>query len=325
MPIISWKMYQNIDDIDGNDAQTGANAPRPANKARNWLILIVIIGFGVMLAAAIWKQTQKPNVFVHPSQQTQAIEAFRDIQSEPQTALRRARLIDYVATHETSPVIHAAKQQLEIMDKYESRDWSILSNIMFVEQATQADKLFELNRYIDRWGEGLIGTRDAEISAFRQTLTTEAETPEIDRRHKPDSSPIPESIDGSQMAGGQRARPIVPRYPTVRRTITPTPQARKTVEIEPLRVRRARTPDYPRKAFSRRIPAIVELSFNVDTRGRVALVKAVNVKASRYERDFERAAIRAARGTRYYPRKEDGVPTPVIGVRKTYVFDPDVR
>lgn len=315
-------MYQNIDDIDGDNAETGATTPAP-NKARSWLFLIVILGFGLMLAAAIWKHTQKPEVFIHPSQQADAIEAFRDIQSEPRSAIRRARLIDYVASHEKSPVINAAKQQLEVMDSYESRDWSTLSNIMFVEQATQADKLFELNRYVDNWGEGLIGSRDAEISAFRDTLNTDIETPEIDRRHKPEGSPIPDNIDGSQMAGGQRARPVLPRYPTVRRTVPVAPQPRRTVEIEPLRVRRARTPDYPRKAFSRRVPAIVEVSFNVDTKGRVVRVQTVRLEARRYERDFERAAIRAARGTRYYPRTEDGVATPVVDVRKTYIFDPE--
>ena len=49
----------------------------------------------------------------------------------------------------------------------------------------------------------------------------------------------------------------------------------------------------------------------------------VSVEAPRYKRDFERAAKRAARGTRYYPREENGRPVPVRNVRKTYMFDPE--
>ena len=106
---------------------------------------------------------------------------------------------------------------------------------------------------------------------------------------------------------------------------TPPPVQPKAAEVEvtPLRVRRNRRPDYPRRAFSRGIPARVVLSLNIDERGRVGLVETISVTAPRYKRDFEKAARTAAKRTRYYPREENGRPVPVRNLRKTYVFDPD--
>lgn len=312
-------MYQKIDDISAGEA---AQDTKPA-KARGWLFGLVLIGFSVMLAAAIWKYTQKPPSLTHPSEQAAAIDAFNRIQLEASPAIRRARLIDYIANHPASPVILGAKQQLRVMNDYEAKDWSALSDIMFSETLSPTDKQFELERFTARWGEGLVGTRDDDLAALRLSLQPSPEAPKIDRAHKPEGSPIPQTIDGTQMAGGHQTRPVLPRYPV--QPVSPAtvqPQIRKP-EVTPLRVRRNRRPDYPRKAYSRGVAAIVELSLNIDEKGRVRLIETIDVDAARYERDFERAARRAARGTRFYPREEDGRPVPVRNLRKTYVFDPE--
>ena len=311
-------MYQKIDDIQETTAE-----PQPTSSARGWLTFFVFIGFSAILASAIWAYNHKAEPLKHSADQAELTDLFQRIQAEPRKSIRRARLIDYTQNYPDSPVINGAKQQLRVMNEYEARDWAALSDIMFEDPLTPTDKAFALERYIDLWGEGLAGSRDDDLAAFRANLTELTETTVIDRAHTPDESPIPTDIDGSQMVGGHQARPVRPRYPEP----LPTPVEPQTQEIEieitPLRVRRNRSPDYPRRAYARGVPATVVMSLNIDDRGRVRLVETISVTATRYQRDFERAARNAARGTRYYPRKENGRPVPVAGVRRTYVFDPE--
>lgn len=319
-------MYQNIDDIDTPDSPPDARPKGPngaPNDARFWLVFLVTVGFSVMFSAAIWQHSQKTPEYIHPSNQAEANAAFHKIQSEPRIAIRRARLIDYVASHPDSPVINAAKQQLRVMNDYEARDWSSLSDVMFSETRSEADKHFELNRYIEQWGEGLIGSRDEDLTLFKTELDATTSSPNIDRRHKPGASPIPESIDGSRMVGEQIFVSSIPSYPVYTDPIIEVFDLPEPEIVEP-KIRKSKRPEYPRRAYSRGIPAIVEVSYNVDAKGRVVLVKVIQSEASRYKREFERAAKRAARATRYFPQTIDGIPTPVTGITKTYVFDPDI-
>ncbi|MEP6343199.1 MAG: TonB family protein [Maricaulaceae bacterium] len=309
-------MYQKIDDIEEMPVKPQAT---PSN--RRWLLLVAAILFSIIVGATIWTYTQKSSPLSHSADQPQTSELFQRIQAEPRKSVRRARLIDFTQTYPEAPMIHGAKQQLRVMNVYEARDWAALSDIMFDDKLSQTDKFFEIEKYVELWGEGLVGSRDEELAAFRATLATLDVTTDVDRKHKPEGSPIPDDIDGTQMAGGHKPPPARPT-PVAPPEPPQQPQI-KGPEITPLRVRRNRSPDYPRKAYSRRVPATVILSLNIDDRGRVRLVETISVKADRYGRDFERAAVRAARNTRYYPRKEDGIAVPIQGVRKTYVFDPE--
>lgn len=310
-------MYETIDEIDTTD-----ETPVSPQKARYFITLFVILGFAVILAAAIWSAQHTPNVTAHPAQQIEATKAFRRIQGESRLSIRRALLLDYVKNYPQSPTLNGAKQQLRVMDDYEAADWAKLSDIMFDETLTSEDKIFALERYVAAWGEGLIGSRDNDITAFKAALdVTPDERTNKSRKLITEKSPIPDTIDAGQMAGGRAARPSPPRYPAPR----PTPRAAQPQAIiTPARIRRSRTPEYPRRALSRGVPAIVELSLNIDERGRVGLIELVGIDAPRYHRDFERAARRAAKRTRFHPQTVNGTAVPSRDIRKTYVFDPSL-
>jgi len=231
-------------------------------------------------------------------------------------------LVDYVKSYPQSPVLGGAQQQLRVMNDYEASDWAKLSDIMFNEDLPALDKTFALDRYVDAWGEGLIGSRDDDIIAFKASLDAAPDANIVDRKFVPEKSPIPETIEAGQMAGGRTARPVLPRYPTPAPPQIIRPD-NSSQDITPARVRRNRAPDYPRRAYSRSIPAVVELSLNIDERGRVGLIETVSIEAPRYSRDFERAARRAAKRTRFHPKTINDRPVPARDIRKTYVFDPD--
>jgi len=208
-------MYQTIDEIN---PESEAASP-PSQTARYFITLIVIIGFAVMLSAAIWAYNQDNSITPHPAQQSESIDGFRRIQAEPRRAIRRALLIDYIKAHPQSPVLGGAQQQLRVMNDYEAADWAELSDIIFDDTLPILDKQFALDRYIVSWGEGLVGSRDSDIIAFKSSLATALEaqngTTPPSRKFIPEKSPIPDNITASQMVGGRVVRRIRPTYPAL--------------------------------------------------------------------------------------------------------------
>ena len=102
----------------------------------------------------------------------------------------------------------------------------------------------------------------------------------------------------------------------------PPPPAVKEVKdiITPPSVRKNVSPSYPRSAKKRKIGAIVTISMDIDERGRVDDAELVEIEADRYQKDFARAAIRAAKRTRFHPKTVNGKPVPARDVRKRYIF-----
>jgi len=59
---------------------------------------------------------------------------------------------------------------------------------------------------------------------------------------------------------------------------------------------------------------------NIDEKGKVDSVDIVDVQAERYQKDFSRAAERAAKRTRFNPKTINGKAVPAKDVRKRYIF-----
>jgi len=178
------------------------------------------------------------------------------------------------------------------------------------------------------WWSNWTGGREAELKDFRAAIDLEEDTPETDpdvesQDEKPDFTPtgkdiFPNTVPGDTMAGGDVTFPrgtYVPPRPVERR-----PVARRTSNVEEARVRRNVTPRYPSKALRRNIEAEVTLSLYIDDDGDVEMTELVSVSAPRYQRDFIRAAERAALRTRYHPKRINGRAVPSSGVLKRYVF-----
>jgi len=96
-------------------------------------------------------------------------------------------------------------------------------------------------------------------------------------------------------------------------------EVNKDIIVHPT-VRRNQSPNYPRSAKRRNIGAIVVVSMDIDEKGRVESVDTVDIEAVRYQKDFRRAAERAAKRTRFHPKTINGTAVPAKGVRKRYIF-----
>ena len=315
-------MYQSID--DSHESINIATEIGETTPSRLYLY-VAICGVLFFVVTALLFQYNKPSQLLtpHNSVNEDASLAFRKIQNEPLKYMRKARLIDFVKTHDNSSVINGAKAQLSALKKAEAQDWAKLSDQLFASHLSDYDKSSALEDYVKNWGEGVLGTRDGKIKSYRDLLDPQAG---VDSEENLDFTPnivISNSASGSKILAGappsaSASVPIIDRPVAVVETESIEPV------IERLRVKKASSPIYPSRALRRGIPALVKMRLNVNDRGRVEMVEVVSVKAERYERDFIRASKRAARRIRFHPKTVDGVAVPVSGVEKSFLFDPEL-
>ena len=312
-------MYQSIDDPE--TIQPDEIKPRFKTGWIFWPFLGLVAVFTIMY---LTNPIQPYTPIEGQDDPSVANTAYRKAISEPNPALRRARLNDYLLSIENGSHENAVLAQIDVINRYDRRDWDTLQDIIYNEDIGQSEKIIALDKYEASWGGALLGARDDDIIRLRAEILREVEEPNLpDRSFEGGPSPIPETVPDGELAGG--IRPTVTYVPPKRvftRPIVPETPNIKQVETKPLRVRRNVTPKYPRKAQRRNIGAVVTLALNIDDTGRVQMTEVLNVRAERYEDDFIKAAERAALRTRYHPKEINGKPVAVSGVRKRYRFEP---
>lgn len=309
-------MYQSID-----DPQDELDALERGDK-RMVIWLLVVICLAVIGALIYWtnagpKADPSNNNFLRPEQAT-----YRKAVSEMTAPMRRARLQDFLTTYPQSSYKRAVEAQLDVINQHEAQRWQEVNDIVFAPRISQDEKIAALDEFDARWGGALLGGRDEDISALRKDLMQMEDSANIPSRKLKDlKSPIPVTVPDTKLAGGPR--PAAPL-----RIVHPTPPPPEPVTIAkrnivPPKVRRNMQPRYPRKALRRKVEALVVLKLNIDEKGKVAMTELVEVQADRYEKDFIRAAERAAMRTRFTPQTVDGKPQAAVGIVRRYRFDPN--
>jgi len=240
--------------------------------------------------------------------------------SETNAALRRARLQDFLRIYPTDSRSQAAQTQLEVLNAYETRDWNYITKIAYENSLSHTERLAALEDYNQRWGGDLLGGRAKDIEQLRANIADLPDRlPKPDRRLESSQSPIPQTIISDRLLG-EPPRAIVrtiPKPPVFR----PAPRVvgPKDIIVE-AKVTRNVTPRYPRKALRRNINALVVLRLSVDAKGKVQMTELVEVNARNYQKDFIKAAERAARRTRFKPKTVNGKAVPDSSIIKRYRF-----
>ena len=309
-------MYQSID-----DPQEELDAlERGDKRAFIWILaaLCFVLVFAIVYVTSPGPAETPPQDDANRAEQV----TYRKAISEISAPMRRARLQDFITTYPESRYIQSVEAQLDVIDIHESKKWTEVIDIVFAPKISHEEKLAALDSFAAKWGGSLLGGRDDEIRSLRQDILQIKDKPtEPSRKLKDLKSPIPQNVPDVMLAGGPR--PVAPPPPPITRPAPPEPQPEKVVELEIVqpKVRRNATPRYPRKAMRRRINAIVTLKLNIDEKGKVAMTELVSVKAERYQKDFIKAAERAAMRTRFHPKTVDGKPRAAVGIVKRYRFE----
>ena len=122
--------------------------------------------------------------------------------------------------------------------------------------------------------------------------------------------------------GGLVGAPVYARrniYQARRASARPAPIT-AAPKITPISVRTSRSPEYPSRARRRGAQAVITLALDIDKRGRVVQTHVFEVSADDYEKDFIRAAKRAAQRSRFNPKRINGKAVPQDGYVRTYAF-----
>ena len=310
-------MYQSVDEHEEDETGTVSE-----ETSRLKIIAGILVGVAILAGVAIFSASNQPDV--NPALETSADQyaIYTKALSEPHPALRRARLLDFINNypdHERKP---AAEAQLAIIQQADDRDWLSLQEVIFEPSQSKPAKIAALDLYEEMWGSVLLGSRETEVLELREQLDKETEPPEEQDDSGEDFTPQPDkfdaSIDGTKLAGDvvvaessyTRSRPVIinrPNNPSI-------------VDIKPPTLRKDRRPRYPSRAERRGVHAEVVLSLNIDDEGEVQMTEVISVSASKYRKDFVRAAERAALRTKYNPRTINGEPVATTGFLRRYVF-----
>ena len=305
-------MYQVIDDQDEEDL-----AP-----AARFSVLPFIIGaiLAALVFFLVWLMSPGQKTAPGQSIDTPASRsAYLSALSEPQPALRRARLLDFQRVYPDSDRKGAIAAQLDIINAAELRDWDVLVQAVYDDRLPRADKDQAMAQYETRWNGRLLGGRAVELAEIRELLDQTKTTGTPDRSLDPGESPIPEEIPSDILAGAPPRMAVT--FPIPEPEPEPEPEVIVPKDIiVPPSVRRNSSPNYPRAARRRNIGAVVVVSMDLNEEGKVESVDTVSIQAERYERDFRRAAERAAKRTRFNPKTINGKAVPAKGVHKRYIF-----
>ncbi len=307
-------MYQSID--DPQDETTMRESVR--KPVLIWLVAIL----GLTAIFALIYTSRPGSAMVEPVDEALRAEQsiYRKAVAETLAPMRRARLQDFLTTYPESGYTSIIEAQLDVINRREAQSWRGVSEIIFDEKLSRDEKLAALENFEQKWGAALLGGRGDEIARLRAEIMQTVETPSLpDRKLKEGPSPIPKNVPDTELVGGPgRAAPP----PDIIEPTMPIEEPVKTVELDivPPRIRRNVTPRYPRKAMRKHVEAIVTLKLNIDAKGKVAMTELVGIEADRYQKDFIKAAERAALRTRFHPKTIGGKPTEAVGVIKRYRF-----
>ena len=305
-------MYQVIDEQDDEDLAAG----------RGFSVLPFLIGaiLAGIVFFGVWLMSPGQQIAPGQTVDTPASRAaYLKSLSERNPAVRRARLLDYQRIYPDTDRTDAIENQLDVINAAELADWNTLNTAIYDDTLPLEEKRIQMMEYELRWYGEVLGGRGEELIALKQKLDDTKLIDSLpDRRLEEVKSPISEDIPSDVLAGAPprmaQTFPIEVPEPT-----EPVAETTADVIVQPS-VRRNSSPNYPRSAKRRNIGAIVVVSMNIDEKGRVDSVETIEVETQRYEKDFRRAAERAAKRTRFNPKTVNGKAVPAMGVRKRYIF-----
>lgn len=307
-------MYQEIDDHDEDEALAPAR----------WSILPFILGaiLAALVFFGVWLFSPGQQIAPGQTIETPASRAaYLKALSETNPAVRRARLLDYQNAFPDTDRDSAIESQLDVINSAELIDWNRLNKAMYNDSLPLDVKQAEMSQYELKWYGAVLGGRGEELITLKQKLDeTQAVDSLPDRRLEEGKSPIPEDIPSDTLAGAPPQMAVtLPIYEPPPPPPPPVVEVVKDIIKQPS-VRRNVSPRYPRSAKQRKISAIVTVSMDIDEKGRVDDAEVIEIDAERYEKDFSRASLRAAKRTRFHPKTINGEPVPAKDVRKRYIF-----
>ena len=286
-----------IDELDEDEL------PQKRRRVWLWACLAAIL----IIAMLFWARSFRQEKTLRQSGETESA-AYAMILGEMRTGIRLALLSDFMAEYPQSLYIPSVRAQRRALQSHEQVAWALLTDELYRVDLLPEDKALAVSNYVRDW---------TQLSRAAQLAALNVDAPSADPQaltFAPPASPYSKGGTDYALAGARTGK--VRRVSNV-----PPPAVRPEVlQVTQARVRTARRPVYPRRARRKGVTAVVTLSLEIDARGRVVSSTVVGVSAPRYEKDFIKAAQKAAKRSRFYPKTIGGRSVPSHGFLRKYTF-----
>ncbi|MBL4853702.1 MAG: TonB family protein [Robiginitomaculum sp.] len=253
----------------------------------------------------------------HPGMLNQQIttrQTYLDILGEPHTGLRLARLKDFTAHTPQNTDTRRAKTRQNTLAISEQNAWAGLTDVLYGIGKTRDEKTRAVAHYKTNWD---VWSRQTDlpkllavtglVEAQQTVLATSPNTHPADELILPSYSPQNKS---SRYAKGNTEASLAGDIASYTNTqylpTTITTQPLNAGHIRPVRIKFAKRPRYPRRAYRKGISGQITLALDIDERGHVVRTTVISAKAPRYKDNFIRAARRAAMASKFHPKTEAG-------------------
>lgn len=247
--------------------------------------------------------------------------------------LRLRALRNFANAYPDSPEAEMARNSVAELELAEHEAWRAASEVYFDVSAKVMQKQAALDAFAARWDGGTyreeLASRMVQLGGAPPVVSGEADAereaapPLAGRDIAPPRREIAsgeaadrDAITSDDLAGGfaPRAR-MLPLAATL-----PIEPVKPMPVITEATIKRRVKPSYPSRARRKGVEAVVTISMDIGADGRVKDARIVKAATGDYAADFGRAALRAAKRTRFNPKLIDGKPAPTNGFTQPYRF-----
>ncbi len=312
----------NREDIEKDTKQEKYPPPR-------WRASIILAGVMVFVMGFWWivaRQGQNPTLLNH---KITARQNYLDILGEPHTGLRLARLKDFIAHTPLNTDTTRARTGRDALDINEQNAWARLTDMLYDIDKTQDEKKRAVAHYKANWGVwnrqavlpkllAATGLGKAQTMVFTAPQNAVETDGQILANYNPRnrSSKYTKGSAEAVLAGDAFTRVVYP-YPA---TLAANIQTLEAKHTRPVRIKFAKRPRYPRRAFRRGISGQITLALDINERGHVVRTTVISAQAPRYKDKFIRAARRAAMASKFHPKTEAGQAVATSRYLRKYSF-----
>ncbi|MEE9346574.1 MAG: energy transducer TonB [Robiginitomaculum sp.] len=264
-----------------------------------------------------------------PTRPAALVYAQADAIETPTLRLRALR--NFAAAYPDTEQASLASEQIETLETAEHEQWLAVSEIFYDVRKSSVIKREALGAFRAQWDGGTyaddIIRMDAQIeeAAPKRRTINEAtgKVPGLADSdiHLPaqDTTSLQAQSSDSLAGGAPQPQPQT-RFPLAQTfPIETTPAAPAAIIVE-AKVKKSARPRYPSRARTRGIEAMVTVSMDIGADGKVKDARVIKAASGKYAADFGRAAVRAAKRTRFHPKTIDGVASPTNGRTQDYRF-----
>ena len=306
-----------------NSGQNGDGSRTRHSFTLSLILTIALAGFAFyhLLGRTTDDAGSRLNIDVRP-----AADVYTEAASMQTQTLRLRALRNFSAAYPDSPQAQTAAEEIKALETEEHDAWTSVSEVYYDVMKSAEVKRETLDAFKAAWGGGnyseeilIMEGRFEDAAPKNRTLNENTGRPpglvgsDIKLPDHATQKVQSAAISDDALAGDL---PMAKTFPIPMAETIPVPKE----TVIGATVMRDSKPRYPSRAQRRGEEGDVTVAMDIGIDGKVIDARVVKAASGRYSSDFGKAAMRAARRTRFNPKTVNGEPAPENGYTRIYRF-----